>query len=409
MVALSHPTGNSNVREVALALLEGGLLDSFHTCIAACGGNFFDRIAALPGFGEVRRRSCHAGLRSKLKLHPCREGLRLAAQYFAFLQPVVTGFASIDEVYRSLDRTVADYVSTHSKLSGVYCYEDGALSSFQAAKKAGLACIYDLPIAYWRTVHRIIGEEKERLPEWAQTFQGLDDGEAKLRRKEEEIHLADAVVCPSRFVEESIPAEVREGKRVFVIPFGSPNIDLEHDPLPRDRRKKLRVLFVGSMTQRKGLADVFAAMQLLDREKFELHVLGSPLTGMAFYRQQCSEFIYHSTRANPEVLKVMASCDVFVLPSLVEGRALVMQEAMSCGLPIIITRNTGGEDLVEDGDAGFLVPIRDPQAIAEKLKLFAGNLALLDQMSEAAHSKSRSLYWEDYRRRIVEVVTSATQ
>jgi type I restriction enzyme R subunit len=69
----------------------------------------------------------------------------------------------------------------------------------------------------------------------------------------------------------------------------------------------------------------------------------------------------------------MRSCDVFVLPSLVEGRALVQQEAMACGLPIIVTRNAGGEDLVQDGSGGFLVPIRDPQAIAEKLSGIKGN------------------------------------
>jgi len=409
MVALSHPTANSNVREVALALLEGGLLDSFHTCIAACDGNFFDRLRALPGFGEVRRRNCHAGLRSKLKLHPWREGLRLIAQRSAFLQPLALSFASIDEVYWSLDRKVAYYVAKQPNLAGVYCYEDGALQTFQAAKKAGLACIYDLPIAYLCTMRRLIEEERGRLPDWAPTLLGLDDGEGKLRRKEEELNLADIVVCPSLFVKESIPAEIRKQKNLFVVPFGSPP-PLSGQMAPEKKsRNKLRILFVGSMTQRKGLADVFAAMRLLDPQKFELHVLGSPVREMAFYFQECPNLIHHTTRSNSEVLKLMSSCDVFVLPSLAEGRALVMQEAMSCGLPIIITRNTGGEDLVEDGDAGFLVPIRDPQAIAEKLELFSGDLSLLEQMSKAALSKARSLCWEDYRRQIVEVVASATR
>jgi glycosyltransferase involved in cell wall biosynthesis len=409
MLALSHPTTNNNVREVALALLEGGLLDSFHTCIAPCGGNFFDRLGSLPGFGEVGRRRCHAGLRQKLKLHPWREGLRLVAHRFALLQPIAEEFASVDNVYGSLDRKVARYLSAQRSLAGVYCYEDGALRSFQAAKKAGLVCIYDLPIAYWRTMHRIIGDEMERLPDWAQTFQGLNDGESKLRRKEEEIHLADVVVCPSQFVEESIPAEISKGKRVFVVPFGSPHGAVAQGASETNRSKKLRILFVGSMTQRKGLADLFGAMRLLNPKKFELHVLGNPVAGLEFYYRQFPEFIHYSGCANLEVLKLMARCDVFVLPSLVEGRALVMQEAMSCGLPLIITRNTGGGDLVEDETAGFLVPMRDPQAIAEKLELLAGNPELREQMSEAARSKARRLSWENYRRRIVEVVASATR
>ena len=103
----------------------------------------------------------------------------------------------------------------------------------------------------------------------------------------------------------------------------------------------------------------------------------------------------------------MAACDVFVLPSLAEGRALVMQEAMSCGLPLVITHNTGGGDLVEDGSAGFLVPVRDPQAIAEKLECLARDRSLLEEMSLAALKKARSLSWADYRLRIVEVVTGS--
>jgi glycosyltransferase involved in cell wall biosynthesis len=240
-------------------------------------------------------------------------------------------------------------------------------------------------------------------------LQGLKDGEAKLRRKEEEIHLADAVVCPSKFVEESIPAEIRQGKRVFVVPFGSPDGALEHEAFPRGHGKKLRVLFAGSMTQRKGLGDLFAAMRLLDTEKFELHVLGSPVVEMDFYRRQFPGFIHHAGRANPEVLKLMAGCDVFVLPSLAEGRALVMQEAMSRGLPLVITHNTGGGDLVEDGAAGFLVPIRSPEAIAEKLERLAGDRNLLEEMGEAARAKARDLSWADYRRRIAEVVSTTSR
>jgi glycosyltransferase involved in cell wall biosynthesis len=100
----------------------------------------------------------------------------------------------------------------------------------------------------------------------------------------------------------------------------------------------------------------------------------------------------------------MRSCDVLVLPSIAEGRALVQQEAMACGLPVIATRNAGAEDLLEDGTAGFLVPIRSPEAIAQKLELLAENRALLEQMGEAARGKARELSWADYRRRIVEVV-----
>lgn len=404
MVTLSHPTTNNNVREVARALVEAGLLGSFHTCIAPCGGNFLDRVSSLPGLGEIRRRQCREDLRGKLRLHPWREGLRLLTKRCGLLDPLLGEFTSIDRVYASLDRAVARYIDARPQVAAVYCYEDGAFQTFAAAKKIGAACIYDLPIAYWRTARRIVEEERDRLPAWAPTLEALRDNEAKLECKEQELALADTVMCPSRFVEDSLPEAARRGKRVFVAPFGSPVGPGCAHAEAHFRKTKLKVLFVGSMSQRKGLADLFAAMRSLDPARFELHVLGSPVAEPSFYRSQFEGFVHHAGRSNREVMELMSSCHVFVLPSLVEGRALVQQEAMACGLPIVVTRNAGGEDLVEDGGAGFLVPIRDPQAIAEKLSLLERSRDMLQCMSQSAQAKAADLTWSAYRLRVAEAV-----
>jgi glycosyltransferase involved in cell wall biosynthesis len=92
----------------------------------------------------------------------------------------------------------------------------------------------------------------------------------------------------------------------------------------------------------------------------------------------------------------MQSCDIFCLPSLVEGRALVMQEAMSQGLPIIITPNTGGEDLIISGCTGFLVPIRNPEAIAQKINWFIDNKCRIAKMSKKAKNHALKYSWENY-------------
>jgi glycosyltransferase involved in cell wall biosynthesis len=158
----------------------------------------------------------------------------------------------------------------------------------------------------------------------------------------------------------------------------------------------LRVLFAGAMTQRKGLADVFAAMKLLRRDDIQLLVMGAPVAPMEFYRNQYDGFIHEPTRSRPDVLELMATCDVLVLPSIVEGRALVQQEAMSHGLPLIATRNAGGEDLIVEGETGFLVPIRAPEEIAERLARLADDRALLERMSVAAQHKAEQYTWDSY-------------
>jgi glycosyltransferase involved in cell wall biosynthesis len=374
MILLSHPTVNAFNRELAEALERANRLDAFHTTIA-----FGRRAVAVP--------------REKLRLHPWRELARLAAQRLGWRNG--GGPIGIDAIYRALDAAVSRHLG-HAR--AVYCYEDGALATFRVAREQGLRCVYELPIAYWETAHRLLREEAERLPQWAFTLQAPDDPAEKLARKTEEIRLADLVVCPSHFVQASLP----NGARSIIAEFGSP-------PLPKgipSRREDgpLRLLFAGTMTQRKGLADLFAAMRLLDRRDVALSVLGTPLAPLSFYRDAWPHFIHESPRPHAGVLALMDSCDVLVLPSIVEGRALVQQEALSRGLPLLVTANAGGEDLIVAGETGWLAPIRDPAVLADRIAWFADHRRELPAMREAAQRMAAAKSWDQYTCRIIEAI-----
>ena len=145
------------------------------------------------------------------------------------------------------------------------------------------------------------------------------------------------------------------------------------------------------MTQRKGLADLFAAMKLSIRHAVELVVAGSLLRPLEWYRDQLPNFVYELPRPHGEFIDLMKTCDVFVLPSIVEGRALVQQEAMACALPLIATINAGGDDLIVEGETGFLVPIRAPERLAEKISWCAENRAATRGMGIAAPRKRGNL------------------
>ena len=185
-------------------------------------------------------------------------------------------------------------------------------------------------------------------------------------------------------------------------PFGSP--DNNHQPIDRTdklSKRPLRVLFAGSMGQRKGLGDLFSAVKLLNRGDIELVVMGSLLAPMEFYRSQYKDFVYEAGRPNDQVLALMRSCDVFCLPSIVEGRALVMQEeAMSQGLPLVITPNTGGSDLIIEGTTGFLDPFVTLSAIAEKLAWFADNRDKLPQIGEKARVHASGIHGKVMQRKL---------
>ena len=432
-ILLAHPTGNQFFRHLAAGFAAQDRLGRVASCV-----NFNACLDSLSAFlpsgvrGELERRAFRESWAQDLRTHPGREIGRIFAQRLGWARGyrAESSLFSVDAVYQNFDRWLARNLprwQQEAELSGVYVYEDGALATFTAARKLGLKCCYDLPIAYWETGRRLMTEEAIRLPSWAPTLGGgTSDSPAKLERKNRELELADLVVCPSQFVVDSLPSWARS-KQVVLAPFGSPETaacpplagpltsdlsartSLHLAPRSSPMQRKLRVLFAGSMGQRKGLADLFAAIRVLNRSDVELVVMGSLLAPMEFYRRELPDFTYEPGRPHEQVLALMRSCDVLCLPSIVEGRALVMQEAMSQGLPIVITRNTGGADLIEEGRTGFLVPIRSPELIAEKIAWCAEHRDEVREMGQAARIKASTYTWREYAQRIFDSLPIATR
>jgi len=411
-ILISHPSGNSNVRAVVKGFLTRGLLYQFHTSIAVFPNNFWYKIAKIKGLGEINRRSFDYGLESFTKTYPISELGRMISSKVGlnFLIKSETGLFCVDKIYHSLDRNISKKLkeAKNKGLTAVYAYEDGALETFKAAKKIGLKCIYDLPIAYHVLLQELLHQEAIRKPNWAFTLGGgINDSDLKLERKRKELELADTIVVASDFVRNSLPKWAID-KKIIQSPFGTPFSSNQLELTEKKEISKLRVLFVGSMTQRKGLSDLFDAIKLVDASKVELVVLGSLAAPLSFYSNQVS-FTYEPTRSNDKVLELMRTCDVFCLPSIVEGRALVIQEAMSQGLPIIITANTGAEDLVQEGVTGFLIPIRSPEAIAEKINWFLANRSKIFQMGKEAKQLADTYSWDKYAATICNELSSSNK
>lgn len=411
MILLTHPFGNANVRAVLSALDRVERLARFVTTLGWSNSSPLLQLLPENTLVHLRRRGYDLS-HYKIKTYPAREAVRLLADKLGqhWLTKPESGWASVDQVWTVLDRCAADYLAQNHerlKVRAVYAYEDGAEHTFETARRLGLRRIYDLPIAYWETAQRLLRNEAMRCPAWEPTLGGTRDSEEKLARKTRELDLAELVICPSAFVLDSLPEKTRASKPCVVVPFGSPaGIENRSYTTQTTYDRPLRLLFAGALTQRKGLADLFAAMKLVGSREAELVVMGSLVLPMNFYRNEFADFIYEPPRAHAAVLELMRSCDVLVLPSIVEGRALVQQEALACGLPLIVTRNAGGEDLIVEGKTGFLVPTGAPAAIAEKIEWFLENRDQLPALSAAARAKAAELTWPAYGEQILHAIGS---
>ncbi len=408
-VLFSHPTGNANVRYAAQGLHQAGLLGEFWTCVNYRAGAW-SRL--LPGGvrTQLGRRTFAEELQPVMRAHPYRELGRLVAHRTGLgrLARHETGILSVDAVYRSLDRRVARQL--RRGFAAAYAYEDGAAYTFREARRRGIATLYDLPIGYWRAARELLVEEGQREPRWASTLIGNDDSPAKTARKDEELALADRIYVASTFTLKTLSLATQVRAPITVIPYGAPR---RTTAAPQRRRRAeggpLRVIFVGSLGQRKGLSYLFDACRLAGRS-VELTVIGTkPLEPCAVLDEELKAVRWIPSCPHQQVLEEMAAHDVFVFPSLFEGFGLVLLEAMAVGLPIITTPNTAGPDLITDGDEGFIVPIRSAEAIAEKLLFLHGDRGRAEHMGDRARARATAFTWEAYGERLAHSVREACQ
>ena len=406
MILFSHATGNANVREAARALNDAGLLSEFWTSICWNRESALNRV--LPRFvaRELQRRAFSDIGQAQLRCHPWIELCRLAARQLnlSSLTGDETGRFSIDAVYRSLDLRVAQRLQDAPNFRGVYAYEDGAMASFRAARRLGIKTIYDLPIGYWRCYRELMAEEQTREPEWASTLQGRSDSDEKLQRKDEELSLATDIVVASSFVRGTLQKAGPLQARVSVLPYGAPAARISRTA-SNTKNGKLKVLFVGALSQRKGLSYLIKAAKQLGSTT-ELTLIGRRVSECRPLDTALSMHRWIPSIAHGALLEEMSRHDVMVFPSLFEGFGLVILEAMSQGVPVIATPNTAAPDFVSDGDDGFIVPIRDADAIAQRLEMLTLDRDLLAAMSQEAIRKAAAHSWEHYRHGVATTVSS---
>lgn len=408
MILFSHPTGNTNVRNAALGLQRSGLLGEFWTCVCSRSDSRLARFLPASLSKQWRRRKYPPDLEPLIRTQPFREIGRLLSSRagLSFAVRHETGPFSVDAVYRSLDRRVSRRLRS-TGFSAVYSYEDGAEFTFREAERRGVRKFYDLPIGYWKAARELLLEEAELEPDWAMTLSGNRDSAEKTARKDAELALADVVLVASSFTKKTLEMALPFRGKVVVIPYGAPSAPNPVKRVSGQNGDALRVLFVGSLGQRKGLSYLFRAMRHLGKSA-TLTVIGTlPDIACPALMRELATTRWISTCTHEEVLNEMARHDVFVFPSLFEGFGLVLLEALAMGLPIIGTAHTAAPDIIQDGVEGFIVPIRSSDAIAERLLMLHQDRARLGTMSVAAQARAAEFRWDSYQNKLAAAVGCA--
>jgi len=275
-----------------------------------------------------------------------------------------------------------------------------SLYSISVARSKGAKIILECGSTHIQEQARILQEEYAKF---GMTFQPIH--KKNIEKILQEYEQTDYIMVPSTFVVDSFLKQGVNPKKLLKVPYG---VELDRFFIKnREKSNKFRVIFVGMVGIRKGLYYLFKAWNKLDlpNDKSELLIVGNIQPEFKAVLQKVDlpknvKFCDPSDRN--ELAKLYQKSSVFVHPSVEEGLSMVQAEAMASGLPLICTTNTGGQDLIEEGKHGFVVPICDVDALAEKILWCYQNQDSCFKMGQLAQKKISERTWQNYGQKVFE-------
>jgi starch synthase len=355
--------------------------------------------AFISGFSRFSPRAALPAIGSKLKRHDFFQNLYLASLKFK------TGFFISSKFNRltnlSLDK--ASYKSAKESDAFIF-YRTEGYNTTQRLKKerSGTICVMEEVNSHIDHQCSIMREEYYKLG-LGKYSEKIPDHTMRLKTYES----SDYILCPSEFVRRSFIERGFCSERLLKVNFGfSPMKPVVKTPII-EIKKYFRVLYVGQLHFRKGLRYAIEAFKQLKHPSKKFIIVGakSGITGLEKL-QIPEEVEFTGNLKGEELNEQYRKANVFILPSLEEGLALVQLEALSFGVPILITTHTGGDDIIKDGVQGFIVPPADSNALADKLQEMADNKQLLERMSEQALQAAHSYgSWDLAVKRLADILT----
>jgi glycosyltransferase involved in cell wall biosynthesis len=214
----------------------------------------------------------------------------------------------------------------------------------------------------------------------------------------EEAQLANGWVVASSYTAATLAENGVPRDQIHVVPYG---VDFEMYPCrdcPPPATRPFRVIWVGSMAQRKGLSYFLEAIAALPQEGLEVLICGRHAVDRQVIQQygiKCIRVLEGLPTA--ALTAELRASDLFVLPSLAEGFGHVILEAMASGLPVLTTASTCAPDVLSHGEHGFIVPIRDSPALVGAITWGRQHRSQLHQMGQAAATRARCFTWDRFR------------
>jgi glycosyltransferase involved in cell wall biosynthesis len=279
----------------------------------------------------------------------------------------------------------------------VVAWAGAAARMIRRAHRMGAMAIVERGSSHIAEQHRLLIEEHRLLG-----VRPPDLPDDHVTRDEREYDEADYVAIPSSFARRTFLERGFPESKLIQVPYG---VDLRlFSPPEKPYDGPFRVMFCGMVCIRKGVHHLLQAFQELNIKGSELWLVGNIESSFRplLERWKHPGIRVFGSRPQAELKRLYGQCSVFCLPSIEEGWPMVIPQAMACGLPVIVSENTSGTDLIDEGKQGYVTPIRDVAALKDRLATLAADGDLRARMGAAALARVREGFsWDRYGDRMI--------
>lgn len=280
-------------------------------------------------------------------------------------------------------------------------WSGSSLEALLEAKKMGKLTILERGSTHYNYQVNILKEE------YALYGKKFEPNFQTWQRELQEYDLADYISIPSTFVKNTFIEQGVPEEKLIVNPYG---VDLTNFKRIDKKDQVFRIITSGNLSIQKGTKYLLEAFDQLNLDNAEIWHLGSINDDMKEWLSQYKNPNVHFLGHKPqnELYRYYSQGSVFVLMSVQEGLAMVQPQAMACGLPLIISTNTGGSDLIsEQGKEGYVIPIRDVEKLKEVLlELYKSPEKLVKMSQDVQKRVEKGFTWDDYGKRYADFINN---
>lgn len=293
---------------------------------------------------------------------------------------------------RIQDHWVARWIRKHQP-DVLIGYEKSCLRSLKEIKKYKGLAILDLA-----QVHPFfIASLRQQYPFFTE-ITGSDQLFRKICAiKLAEYKQANCILTLSAFARKTLLENGVEPKKVKTVNLGFDPSKFLLKKYDSNNKRPLQLIFSGTVTRRKGVHLLLELMSEIQELDIELTIIGPVGDNFGFEEKirENNRISYYTFLPHEKLAELLRASDVFIFPSFLDSWAMVVIEAMACGLPVIITTNTGARDAVT-GNEGFILPVNDLPSLKEKVTFFYENREMISKMGLAARKTAEQYSWERY-------------